>query len=78
MVRAPRDLTELADCIFAVTSQSYNCAMMTFCSTESVRITADSEMPWTVDGEFQTGVPHVDVQCLHHAVRIVRKREELC
>ena len=78
LVRAPRDLTELADCIFAVTSQTYNCAMMTFCSTESVRITADPGMAWTIDGEYQTGVPHVDVQCIRHAVQIVRKREDLC
>ena len=78
LVRAPRDLTELADCIFAVTTQSYRCAMMSFCSTEAVRITADPEMPWTVDGEFQTGVPAVEVECIHHAVRIVRKREVVC
>ena len=78
LVRAPRDLTELADCIFAVTSQTYNCAMMTFCSAERIRITAGDQMPWTLDGEYQPGVPEAEIACLKQAVSIIRKRNELC
>ena len=78
LVRAPRDLAELTDCIVAVTNQTYNCAMMTFCSAEEIRITVDAEMPWTLDGEFQSGLPQVEVSCVHHAVQIVKRGNELC
>ena len=75
LVRAPRDLTELTDCIFAVTSQTYNCAMMTFCSTEHLKITAPETMPWTVDGEYQQGILQVDVSCVRHGIQIVKRSD---
>ena len=74
LVRAPRDLTELTDCIFAVTSQTYNCAMMTFCSAEQIKVTAPEAMPWTVDGEYQQGVLQVDVSCVRHGIQIVKRK----
>ena len=52
--------------------------MMTFCSAEQIRITVDAEMPWTLDGEFQSGLPQVEVSCVHHAVQIVKRGNELC
>ena len=76
LVRAPRDLTELTDCIFAVTSQTYNCAMMTFCSTEHLKITAPETMPWTVDGEYQQGILQVDVSCVRHGIQIVKRSDQ--
>ena len=75
LVRAARNLTELAECISAVQAQTYNCAMITFRSAKTVKILANPAMDWTLDGEHEQGHEKVTVENLHHAVRIVRRVE---
>ena len=70
LVRAPRNLTEITECIQAVQSQKYSCAMITFRSTSKVRVFADPDMPWTLDGEREEGHEQVDVENVHHAIRL--------
>ena len=56
LVRSPQSLLELTECIAAVQSQQYNnCEMITFRSGSKIEITADPEMPWTLDGEREDG-----------------------
>ena len=73
LVRAPRNLTEITECIQAVQSQKYNCAMITFRSASRVRVYADEAMPWTLDGEKEEGRSMIDVQNIHHAIRLIHK-----
>lgn len=75
LIRAPQSLAEISECIQALQSQQYNCAMITFRSARKVRIYADTDMPWTLDGEKEDGHEMVDVENLHHAVRLIQKRE---
>ena len=72
LVRAPRDLTEIAECIQAVQKQKYNCKMITFRSASSVKITAPESMLWTLDGEREMGHSYVEVVNLHHAIQIMK------
>ena len=74
LVRAARNLEEIGECIRAVQSQKYNCEMITFRSARSVRIFADPEMPWTLDGEREDGHEEVMAENLHHAIRLIQKR----
>lgn len=74
LVRAPRNLMEITECIQAFQAQKYNnCAMVTFCSARSVRIFADPDMPWTLDGEREEGHREVLAENLHHAIRLMKK-----
>jgi len=75
LVRAPRNLTELAECITAVQAQTYNCSMITFRSAKTVKIFADPDMTWTLDGEKEDGHREVTVENLHHAIRLVKRYE---
>ena len=75
LVRAPRSLTEIAECIQAVQSQKYNCAMITFCSAKKVRVFANPDMLWTLDGEREDGHALVDVENVHHAIRLMKRVE---
>ena len=75
LVRAPRNLLEIPECIQAVQSQKYNCSMITFQSARKVRVFANPFMPWTLDGEREEGHEQVDVENLHHAVRIMKRVE---
>ena len=74
LIRAPRNLTELSECILALQSQDYsNCGMVTFRSVNRVKIIADPNMPWTLDGEREDGHEEVVVENLHHAIRLMQK-----
>lgn len=73
LVRAPMDLLEISECIRAVQAQEYNCAMITFRSAEKIKVYADPAMPWTLDGERENGHERVDVENVHHAIRLVQR-----
>lgn len=73
LVRAPRDAMKVAECIRALRTQKYNCAMITFLSTEKLTIKADPQMAWTLDGERADGAAEIQVKNLHHAIRLMKK-----
>lgn len=76
LVRAPRDLIELGDCVRALTSQRYNCNMLTFCPSSRVWIDAPADMPWTLDGEKAEGAARIEAENLHHAIRLIQRVKE--
>lgn len=75
LVRAPQSLVEVAECIQAVQTQKYNCAMLTFRSAKHIRIMADPDMPWTLDGEREDGHKEIRVEVHHKAYRLMQKKE---
>ena len=72
LVRAPKDLGEIAECIAAVQKQQYNCRMMTFRSASKVTFYPPADLPWTLDGEMDPGGDTVTIHNLHHAIRLVK------
>ena len=72
LVRAPRDLTEIPECMIAVQKQQYNCRMMTFRSVKKIDIYTDPDMPWTLDGEKASGGTEISISNLHHAIRLIK------
>lgn len=74
LVRAPRDLLELSECVKALTEQKYNCKVITFCSSSKITITAPTDMNWTLDGELEAGRGQVVINNLHHAIRLMNRR----
>ena len=76
LVRTPRTLMEIPECIAAVQSQKYNCSMITFRSARHIKITASPDMPWTLDGEREEGHGEVVAENVHHAVRLIRRLPE--
>jgi len=71
LIRAPRNMQELHECILALTNQTYNCKMITFRSAGRLKITCNSTMPWSLDGERAEGKTEITVENLHHRIRIV-------
>ena len=72
LVRMPRDLSEITECIMAVQKQQYNCRMMTFRSAQKITVYADADMTWTLDGEMEPGHSEVCVTNLHHAIQLMK------
>ena len=74
LVRPPRNLTEISESLLTLPYMDYdNCAMMTFTSAKQVKITADPNMTWTLDGEREEGHETVEVENLHRAFRLMQK-----
>lgn len=75
LIRAPKTLQELPECLLAVQKRQYNNPMMTFRCASRITVEADPEMAWTLDGERENGHAVVGVQNLHKAIRIMQKKE---
>ena len=74
LVRAPRSLTEISECIQALQSQRYNdCAMITFGPARKIRVLTEEDMPWTLDGEKFEGQREIQVENIHHAIRLMQR-----
>ena len=50
--------------------------MITFRSARNIKIFANPNMPWTLDGEKEDGHQEVMVENLHHAIRLMQKKKE--
>lgn len=73
LIRAPKDLFELSECVRALQQKTYHCEMITFLSTDSVSICAPEDLCWTIDGEQESGHTETRVSCLHHAIQVITK-----
>jgi YegS/Rv2252/BmrU family lipid kinase len=74
LVRAPRNLTEISECILALQNQRYNdCAMITFGPARKLRVIADETMDWTLDGEKFDGQREIEVENIHHAIHLIQR-----
>ena len=76
LVRAPKDLAEISECIWALQTQKYNCAMITFVSSSKLRVITDGKMPWTLDGEGAEGQKTVEIENLHNAIYLMERTKE--
>ena len=73
LIRAPKDLSELTECITAIQKQQYDgCRMITFRSAKSIKVTASPALAWTLDGEMETGNGDIAVENLQHAITLIK------
>lgn len=71
LIRAPKDVQELSECIVALTNQSYNCGMITFRSANSIHVTSNTEMYWSLDGEKAKGTQSFTIENLHKRISLM-------
>ena len=76
LIRAPKDLFELSDCVRALQQHTYDNPMITFMNVTSVKISAPKDMGWTLDGEQASGSDPLEVHCLQHAIRVLSKAKK--
>ena len=72
LIRKPESIRELRECIRALRKRKYNCSVITFLTAANLKITADPQMVWTLDGEREDGHESILVENLHHAIRLVK------
>ena len=77
LVRMARDMTELGECVQALQNQTYDCPSITFRSVSRLTIHQSPDVVWTLDGERADGSDVIEIENLHRAFRLVKKREEV-
>ncbi len=73
LVRAPRDVTEISECLQALGTKKYSCQMVTFLTAKRLSIYAREDMSWTLDGEYCPGAAEIQVENLQQSVQLMRK-----
>lgn len=75
LIRSPKDILELADCVRAMQYQTYDCPMITFLKDSQFQIYAPDGLVWTLDGEKQPGKPEFQINCVHRGIRLIRNNK---
>lgn len=76
LIRMPKDLKEVADCILAIQKQTYDCKMITFLNASEINVGASENMTWTLDGEKGPTQNEAIVKCIGKAIRLVTKQKK--
>jgi len=71
LIRAPKNALELAECVGALQSKTYNCGMISFRSASRITVEAPADMPWVLDGEKEEGHTVARVENCHLALHLV-------
>jgi len=75
LVRAPKNLTEINECIKAIQNKTYDCTMLTFRSASHIRVTMEEPVDWTLDGEYQPGLSQISFKNCHLALKLLTKEK---
>lgn len=71
LVKAPRDLIDLAEIVHMLSTQNYESNILTFINAKEFRIHADKETSWTLDGEYQEGAEEIEIKNFNHAIDLM-------
>ena len=74
LIRAPKDILELADCVRALQHQTYDNPMITFLKDSHFKISTPENLNWTLDGEKQPGKAEFEIDCLHKGITLIRNK----
>ncbi len=71
LIRAPKNIQELSECVVALKNQKYDCGMITFRSAGKIRVTTKQGLVWSLDGERTDGEETILVKNLHRRITLV-------
>ena len=71
LVKMPRNLVELSECVRALAEQRYDTDAITFRSGSHFAVTADPTMEWSLDGEWGSGAPAIHIRNLRDAICLI-------
>ncbi|MBQ2733374.1 MAG: YegS/Rv2252/BmrU family lipid kinase [Clostridia bacterium] len=75
LIRNPSNIVELSEIIRALTAADYSSYMLDFFSASKISVTADENMDWTLDGEWQKGASEIEIFNIKDAIRVITNPE---
>ena len=76
LIRMPKNMAEVTECVQALLSQLYDCSAITFRRVSSLTVRQAPEVDWTLDGEHAPGAELIRIENQNRAIRLVHKWEE--
>ena len=74
LVKHPKTLIELNETMLAIRMQNYHSPRLIFTTASEAVIYADSEMNWTLDGEFAPGKKVIKIKNKKEAINYILKK----
>ena len=71
LIRSPASVTELNECIIALSTQNYSAGAITLCATSRATIWTEPDIDWTLDGEMAEGGECIRIENLHNAITLI-------
>ena len=75
LIKSPKNILDLNECIAALTTQNYNNRMLIFKSAKEMEIISPSKNEWTLDGEYQEGLEEITIKNNHNSVNLTIKNK---
>ena len=75
LIKAPKNIIDLNECITALTTQNYNSRMLIFKSAKEMEIISPTKNEWTIDGEYQEGLEKIFINNNHNSVNLTIKNK---
>jgi diacylglycerol kinase family enzyme len=76
LIRLPRTPMDLSGIVTAINTMSYDSPMFVHFQTNALKITAQSPLAWTIDGEHQAGQETDEIVCVKDAFRLMMKEKK--
>ncbi len=71
LIKSPKNIAELNECIVALTTQNYDNKMLFFKSSSSVEIELPKRVEWSLDGEYEKGSKHIKINNLKDSIKLI-------
>ena len=71
LIKAPKTIIDLAKIITSITTQVYDPEVVHFFQTSELTIYPETEVPWTLDGEYAPGSKEIHIKNIHNAFQLI-------
>lgn len=71
LIKAPKTVIDLTKIIVSITTQVYDPEVIHFFQTSDIYVYPETEIPWTLDGEYAPGSKEIHIQNIHNALQIL-------
>lgn len=71
LIRMPKNLVELHECIVALQKQSYDSSIITFKKAKKITVFANKDVNWSLDGEKAQGKRKTEIENLHKKIKLL-------
>ena len=71
LIRQPKDIVELHECVVSLSKQKYDSNMITMLSAKNVKVKTNKKINWSLDGEKAADVKEIDIDIISNRLQII-------
>lgn len=71
LIKMPKTVFDLTKIVVSINTQSYDPEVITFFQASELDIYPETEIPWTLDGEYAPGSKEIHIRNIHNALQII-------